>query len=119
MPKSIPIEYIRDTLCSTEDTFWQIFQALGDCARYRMVKALLHYRNLSVTDLAKISQISVPGASQQLKFLESSGIVIRKKSGRIVHYEIKESNPYLKKIVDVVDEHLDVLLGSKTPSVSK
>lgn len=101
------INHIQSTLCRTDDTFWQLFKALGDCARYRMVKVMMRYRKMSVTDLAKIVDISVPAASQHLRVLEKTGLLTKKRAGKIMHYELIEDDRYVARVIDLIDMWLD------------
>lgn len=101
------IAHIQRYLCNTDDDFWRMFQSLGDCARYRIVKVLMHHRKVTVTDLARICMISVPSASQHLRLLKEVGIVRKEKHGLEVHYEINTANPFVDKVVSIIDFYLD------------
>lgn len=103
MNKNQHIEHIQSTLCRTDDTFWQFFKVLGDCARYRMVKVMMHYRKMSVTDLAQIIDISVPAASQHLRVLKEAGLLTKKRVGRTIYYELTEDDQFVTKIIDLID----------------
>lgn len=107
MDKQKDIQHIQSTLCRTDDTFWQLFKALGDCARYRMVKVMMRYRKMSVTDLAQIVGISVPAASQHLRVLEKTGLVGQKRAGKAKFYELIEDDRYVARVIDLIDMWLN------------
>jgi DNA-binding transcriptional ArsR family regulator len=106
MIKEQDVQYIQSTLCQIDDTFWQLFKALGDCARYRMVKVMMHYRKMSVTDLAHIVGISVPATSQHLRVLEKTGLLTKKRVGKTIYYELIEDDQYVSKVVDLIETWL-------------
>jgi len=66
---------------------FDIFKALGDESRYRMVKLLLQY-DFCVGALAKQLGISESAVSQHLKILRNAGIVKGEKRGYYTHYYI-------------------------------
>lgn len=107
MFKNQQIAHIQHTLCNPNDKFWELFDALGDCVRYRMIKVMMHHRNMNVSDLAAICEITPPAASQQLKKLEQAGIVRAERDGQSVYYSLHPENAYLKKVVKLIDEWLD------------
>lgn len=107
MNKQEQIHFIQSTLCPPEDTFWALFHALGDCVRYRITKVMMYHRNMCVSDLAAICNVSVPAVSQHLRVLQKNGLVTKKQEGRTVYYELKADNPYLKQIVGVIDRYLN------------
>ncbi len=99
-------DFIRTNLCNLDDKFWVLFRALGDCARYRIAKVLLRHRNVSVSELAEICEISVPAVSQHLRILKDAGLVTCKRKGRTAYYELDESTPYVARIIDLIGDYL-------------
>ncbi len=66
----------------------QMFHALGDPTRRRIVEHLSH-GPASVSDLARPLAISLPGVVQHLHVLEASGLVSSEKVGRVRRCSIR------------------------------
>jgi len=66
----------------------RVFQALADPSRRLMVERLTE-GPASVSDLASLLPMTMPGALQHLKVLEQSGLVGSRKVGRVRTYRIK------------------------------
>lgn len=79
-----------------------VFDALGDRSRFRIFTLLASHKDVCVTDIANILGISVPAASQQLKILEISGLVKRRRAGQTICYDVKEENPIVKPILKLL-----------------
>lgn len=80
----------------------RLFSVLGDLCRLRIVKVLLNNKDLCVTGVAKICDITPSAASQQLKILELSGIVARKRMGQKICYEIRRQDVLVKYLVGLI-----------------
>ncbi len=75
--------------CLTKrDPVDQMFHALGDPTRRRIVEHLSH-GPASVSDLARPLAISLPGVVQHLHVLEASGLVSSEKIGRVRRCSIR------------------------------
>jgi DNA-binding transcriptional ArsR family regulator len=60
----------------------EVFRALGDPTRRRLVERLSH-GSVSVSELARPLAMSLPAVMQHLQILEASGIVRSVKRGRV------------------------------------
>jgi ArsR family transcriptional regulator len=72
----------------------QIFKALGDANRLRIVNLLLH-GELCVCDIQYVLENSQPNVSRHLAYLKNSEIVLDRRDGYRVFYRIanpRESN---------------------------
>ena len=78
------------------------FGALGDSTRYVIFKVLARHEGFCVSDVAHIVGISVPATSQQLKYLELSNLVVRKRSGRKICYEVNEGNTIARSLTHLM-----------------
>jgi len=78
------------------------FGALGDSTRYVIFNVLVQHEGFCVSDVAHIVGISVPATSQQLKYLELSKLVIRRRSGRKICYEINERNTIARSLTHLM-----------------
>lgn len=70
----------------------EIFKILGDTNRYRIFEMLGKQTKISVSDIAKVLEISLPLASQHLKILEQHNLLIKEKEGQKVFYKLKSDN---------------------------
>lgn len=79
-----------------------VFGALSDASRFRIFKLLLRERDLCVTDIANVLAISVPAASQQLKVLETSGLISRQRHGQMICYTVRQHEPLVKAVIKIL-----------------
>ena len=75
----------------------EIFRALGDTSRAKIVYSLLQ-QDLCVCDLAAVCDLSESATSQHLRILRGLRIVKVRRDGRMSYYSI-------------ADDHVRVLLG--------
>lgn len=78
-----------------------IFNALSDPNRCKIFRILVSQgkEGLCVTDVAKLLKISPPAASQHLKILIITGLLVRQKMGQKVNYYASEDDPLVKLII--------------------
>ncbi|MDD2766603.1 MAG: metalloregulator ArsR/SmtB family transcription factor [Candidatus Moranbacteria bacterium] len=81
---------VKQEMAKNDNRTQLIFEALGDPGRFRIFRLLMDYKELCVTEVAAIFDITVSAVSQQLKILERVGLVYRVKTGQMVCYEIKD-----------------------------
>ena len=74
---------------SPEPHFDQIFQALADPHRRRLVEQLAK-APASVKELAAPAQIGLPAVLKHLRVLEEGGIVVSHKVGRVRTYRMEQ-----------------------------
>lgn len=67
----------------------EIFKALGDETRFRIVGILLE-RELCVCEIEAILGVTQSNASRHLNKLKSSGIIVSEKKSQWVYYRISE-----------------------------
>lgn len=90
-----------------------IFAALSDPTRREMVARLTH-GELSVSALSAPFDITAPAISKHLRVLESSGLISRRKAGR-VHYcrlrtePLREAGSWIEHQRAFWDRQLDAL----------
>ena len=68
----------------------EVFYALADPTRRAMLDRLSH-GEARVTELAAPHEMSLPAISKHLKVLESAGLVVREKDGRIHRMNLNTS----------------------------
>lgn len=81
-----------------------MFNALADPGRFKIFKLLLHYKNVCVTDIAAILNITVSAASQQLRILEMTGIAAKERMGQMICYKIRKDEPIVKSLIALVSK---------------
>jgi ArsR family transcriptional regulator, lead/cadmium/zinc/bismuth-responsive transcriptional repressor len=74
---------------SSVDALAEIFRALGDPTRVRVLDALSH-GELCVCDLAQLIGLSQSATSHQLRLLRALRLVRSRRSGRMVFYTLDD-----------------------------
>jgi DNA-binding transcriptional ArsR family regulator len=97
-PADSPIEIISSESASR---LAEIFAALADPNRLRIISALSHHK-LSVGRLAELVQMTESATSHQLRLLRAQRIVRTRKVGRQVFYFLDDQH-----IHDLLDRGLD------------
>jgi len=87
---------MKTKVCSDCD----IFKALGDRTRYRIVLALLDGERCAC-ELPKIVKRAQPTVSLQLKCLANAGVVSSRRDGKKVIYKI--ANPKIERLIRMGD----------------
>jgi DNA-binding transcriptional ArsR family regulator len=95
LTKSI-VRQLKQEVARESDKLSVVFGALSDRGRLRMFRLLLKHEGLCVTEIANVFGISVPAASQQLKVMEVSGLVERKREGQMICYSVNKKLPVVK-----------------------
>lgn len=70
-----------------------MFAALADPTRLRIVHLLLSEQELCVCDLQSVLDIPQPTVSRHLALLRNSGIVVARRADQWMHYSISENSP--------------------------
>jgi len=83
----------------------QLFRALGDETRLRIV-ALLSHGELCVCHLEKALDLSQPNVSRQLGILRAAGVVEARREGTWVYYSLSDQSH------DLVESQLGTLTKS-------
>lgn len=68
-----------------------LFRALGDPTRVKMIYALLD-RELCVHDLCQVLDMAQSAVSHQLRYLRNVRIVKRRKAGKTVYYSLDDDH---------------------------
>lgn len=81
-----------------------IFSALSDPKRCRIYRLLLKNpkQDLYVGDIAKIMGISAPLASQHLKILEITGLLIKERQGQKITYKANKQDSIVNALMKAV-----------------
>jgi len=87
----------------------QVFQALGDPGRLRMLLYLQDHSELCVCDLAELSGDAVATVSQRLKVLKVAKLVRGRRSGKHIYYSLADE--HAERLVANGLEHVRLCLG--------
>jgi len=96
------ISKIQKTMTEDDVVLSSVFSILGDKTRFRILKILIQYGELCVSDLAAILDASVSSVSQHLRVLEMSGLVTGERMGQMMCYKPLIDNPKVKAIINLM-----------------
>lgn len=96
------VKIAQKSILKDEDRLEFVFQALSDVTRLKIFRLLLKHKDVCVTDIANIMDISVPAASHQLKFMEMAGLIKRERMGKTICYCLRREDSLVKKILKVI-----------------
>jgi len=95
------VERVKQQLDGLE-VMVDIFKALGDETRFKLVFALWHEK-LCVCDLALALEIPVAAASYHLRYLRSLRLVKHEKRGKMVFYSLDDA--HIARLVQLALDH--------------
>lgn len=90
------------SLVREDDRLPIVFGALGDPRRCTIFRSFLGRERLCVSDVARALKISMSLASQHLKVLEITGLVVREREGRTVYYKPNTHDELVRAIIKAV-----------------
>ncbi len=99
------VDYVNQVLPSKMVTrdMAELFKALADPTRLRIVQALLQ-EELCVCDISAIVDVSISAISHQLRLLRSMHIVKFRKQGKMVYYSLEDE--HIAQLVKIALEHV-------------
>lgn len=100
------IEKNRKIFSETDKNMAAAFKVLSDVNRYRIFRILAEQPKISVSDIAKILNISLPLASQHLKVLTNANILQKERDGKKVFTKLEKGNPFVKAVIKTIQEAL-------------
>ena len=96
------VRKIQRTMESKGERLPFIFEALADSTRLKIFQLFMNHRDLCVTDLANVFEISVSAVSYQLKIMEVVGLVEKERMGKMVCYKLKTDDLLVKKVMKLI-----------------
>jgi DNA-binding transcriptional ArsR family regulator len=96
------IKKIRKLISPTDHDFAQAFKVLGDINRYRIFHILSSHSGISVGNVAKILNISLPLTSIHLKVLSNNKLVLKEKEGKKIYPKLNLKNPLVRAFIEVI-----------------
>lgn len=87
----VKVRRVQQSLSSLDiETVSQLFKALADPNRLKVIYALVMEEELCVCDVANILGSSVATASHHLRLLRHMGLAKHRKQGKMVFYSLKD-----------------------------
>jgi DNA-binding transcriptional ArsR family regulator len=80
------------------------FDALGEPNRCLIFRALLKVQQANVSQLAEAVGISSSLASQHLKTLREAGLIVRRKEGKAVYYDVSTEDKLVVALREAVED---------------
>jgi len=89
------------------DQLIQIFKALSDKNRLRIVK-MLEQKSMCVCEITEILQLANSTVSKHLSILKNAGLIVSQKEGRWINYKINpESDKYVNTLEDIMKDWIN------------
>lgn len=88
----------RTTFTETDRDLSALFKILSDINRYRIFVLLMGSARISMGNLAKILNISVPLTSQHVKIMVQAGLLQKQRNGKRIYPKLDHENPLVKII---------------------
>ena len=86
----------------------EIFYALSDEIRLKIVRLLIAHKELCVCQLQEVFGISQPNISFHLRILKNAKLVKSRREGKWSYYSLNEENPELKHLIPLIENNVDV-----------
>jgi len=96
------VKKVQKSMKSGKERLPFVFEALADSTRLKIFQLFMSHKDLCVTDLAKVCNISVPAVSYQLKIMEIVGLIEKERMGKMICYKLKKNDPFVKKVISIL-----------------
>ncbi len=96
------IQKVRQYLGQDDHGLAEVFSVLSEPNRCKMFRSIAKSQELSVSDVATILHISLPLASQHLKLMHRSDLLIKVKHGRTTVYSLNNDNTIVRSILNAI-----------------
>lgn len=100
------IQNNRKIFSETDATMAAAFKILSDVNRFRIFRILAQQPKLSVSNIARILNISLPLASQHIKILTLARLLQKERDGKKVFSKLEHSNPFVQAVVKTIEQTL-------------
>jgi DNA-binding transcriptional ArsR family regulator len=100
------VQSVRASLPEADivDELAEVFGLLSDPNRLRLLASLLEGGELCVCDLAAATGMAESTTSHALRLLRAHHVVKARRSGRMVHYSLRDG--HVRMLLDVALEHV-------------
>ena len=82
----------------------EVCKTFGHPKRLKVIFALMHNEELTVTELSRETEIDTSNLSQHLHILRDKGIVATRREGTRIFYSL--AHPNIKKALDLMSDFL-------------
>ena len=100
------IQKNRKIFSETDKSMAAAFKVLSDVNRYRIFRILAQQPKFSVSNIARILDISLPLASQHLKVLAHANLLQKERDGKKIFPKLEHGNPFVQAIVKTIQQVL-------------
>ena len=97
------VKKYRKILSEDDKSIAEAFKVLSDVNRFRIFRILSQNSTISVSDISKILNISLPLASQHTKIMHHANIIQKKRIGKKIVPALKQNNPFVQAAVKTID----------------
>ncbi len=98
------IQKNRKLFTETDRDLSAVFKILSDINRYRIFLLLTGSSRLSIGNIARILDISVPLASQHLRILAHGKFLEKKREGKKIYPKLERHNPLVKVVIKALQQ---------------
>jgi ArsR family transcriptional regulator, lead/cadmium/zinc/bismuth-responsive transcriptional repressor len=96
------IDKLQKLMAREDERLPIVFNALSEPNRCKIFRSFLTRERLCVSDISKILGISMSLASQHLKILEITKLLLREREGRVIYYRPNTSDELVRTIIKAV-----------------
>lgn len=96
------IQKLKKLLVRDDERLPIIFSALSDPKRCLIFRSFLKKDKLCVSDISRTLGISMSLASQHLKILEITKLLVRERDGRVIYFRPNTSDELVRTIIKAV-----------------
>lgn len=96
----------RKLFSETDKSMAAAFKVLSDVNRYRIFRILAEQPKLSVGNIARILDISLPLASQHLRVLAHANLLQKERDGKKIFPKLEYGNPFVQAVVKTIQQVL-------------
>lgn len=100
------IQKNRKLFSETDKSMVAAFKVLSDLNRYRIFRVLAQQPQISLGNIARILNISLPLASQHLKILAHANLLKKERAGKKVFPKLEHGNPFVQIIIKTIEQTL-------------
>ncbi|MDO8625838.1 MAG: metalloregulator ArsR/SmtB family transcription factor [Candidatus Magasanikbacteria bacterium] len=100
------IQKNRQILSESDKSMAAAFKILGDVNRFRIFRILAQQPKISVSNIARILNISLPLTSQHLKILAHANFLQKERVGKKIIPKLEHSNPLVQAVLKTIEQAL-------------
>ena len=100
------IKKYRKLFSETDKSMAAAFKVLSEVNRYRIFRILAQQPKISISNIARILNISLPLASQHIKILEHASLLQKERGGKKIFPKLEYGNPFVQAVVKTIQEVL-------------